>query len=221
VVSRGIFGGGVFSVARGRQVRIVGGVERHISEIGIRPLRGAHRARDGSMQYAMQEPFLPRSLREELHHGGNSACFAVQLAHLMGADPIFLVGFTLQNGGNYFFANTNPVTRRATLYQSERALAWLRWYEKMFPGRVQLDPSFNGPIYDVFKKANFDARQATSGDEPPHDRGHEPVAHREDADRVEGLRPPATVRVDRRDPEPVRPPRPKGRVIGGRPHNAR
>ena len=220
-MNRGIFGGGVFSVARGRQVRIVGGKERRIAEIGIRHLKGAHRAKSGEVQYAIMEPFLPRSLREDLHHGGNSLCFAIQLAHLMGADPIYLVGFTLQNGSNYFFGRTNPVTRKATVYQHERALAWCRWYQSKFPGRVQLDPTFSGPIYDVFPKANFDARQATAGDQPPIDRGNEPVAHREDADRVEGLRSPPPVRVDRRDPQPVRPPRQQGRVIGGRSRNAR
>jgi hypothetical protein len=224
VVNRGIFGGGVFSVARGRQVRIVGGKERRLSEIGIRQLKGAKRnQKSGEVEYAIMEPFLPRSLREDFHHGGNSLCFAIQLAHLMGANPIYLVGFTLQNGIGYFFGRTNPVTRRTTIYQHERALAWCRWYAKMHPGRVLLDPSFSGPIYDVFPKANFDARQATAGDQPPLDRRDEPVAHRQDADQV-ASRPEARRELDvarRPEPQPKRPQRPQGRVIGGRPRNAR
>lgn len=220
-MSRGIFGGGAFSVARGMQMRMIGGQPRTVSEVSIARLTGAHRTKDGKMSYALMPPFLPRSLREELHHGGNSLCFAIQIAHLMGADPIYLVGFTLQTGSNYFFANTNPVTRKATIYQHERAMAWCSWYESKFPGRVQLDPSFAGPIYSIFKKANFDAREAIPRNEPPVDRGHEPKPNGQDAGRVEGLRPPAPVRVHRPDPQPVRPQRSKGRVIGGRPRNAR
>jgi hypothetical protein len=216
VVNRGIFGGGVFSVARGRQVRMIGGPQRVVSEIGIKPLKGAHRAKDGTMSYAMQEPFLPRTLREELHHGGNSLCFSIQIAHLMGASRIYAVGFTLQTGSNYFFGRTNPVTRKATVYQHERAMAWCRWFESKFPGRVQLDPTFDGPIYSIFKKANFDAREATTVHEPPLDRGHEPKPDRVDADQV-ASRPVA------KRPEPAVAARPaqRGRVIRGRPRNAR
>lgn len=217
VANRGIFGGGVFSVARGRQVRIVGKSERIIAEIGVRSLKGAYRdKKSGQIRYAIMEPFIPHTLREDFHHGGNSACFAIQLAHLMGCDPIYMIGFTLQNGSNYFFGRTNPVTRKPTIYQHERALHWLSWYERMHPGRVRLDPSFNGPIYDVFQKANFDARQATAEHKPPDDRGQQPDAHSQDAGVIERLRPVAPVRVRLRDPEPVRPVRPKGRVIRGR-----
>lgn len=195
---------------------MIGGPKRVVSEIGIRPLRGAHRAKDGTMSYAMMDPFLPRSLREDLHHGGNSLCFAIQIAHLMGANPIYLVGFTLQSGSNYFFANTNPVTRKATKYQHERAIAWCKWYEKQFPGRVLLDPTFQGPIYDVFKKADFDARQATTGHQPPVDRGHEPDQNRRDATEVQRLQPARQAKPVRRDVvKPVRRPKPKGRMIGG------
>jgi hypothetical protein len=215
-VSRGIFGGGAFSVARGMQVRMVGGEQRTLSEIGISRLTGAHRAKNGTMSYALMPPFIPTTLRQDLHHGGTSLCFAIQIAHLMGADPIYAVGFTLQNGSNYFFSRTNPVTRKPTVYQHERALAWLAWYQSKFPGRVLLDPSFNGPVYDVFKKANFDARETTTGNEPPVDRGHEPKPDRVHADQV-ASRPVA------KRPEPTVPARPaqRGRVIGGRPHNRR
>jgi hypothetical protein len=198
------------------QVRMVGGEQRTLSEIGISRLTGAHRAKNGTMSYALMPPFIPTTLRQDLHHGGNSLCFAIQIAHLMGADPIYAVGFTLQNGSNYFFSRTNPVTRKPTVYQHERALAWLAWYQSKFPGRVLLDPSFNGPVYDVFKKANFDARETTTGNEPPVDRGHEPKPDRVHADQV-ASRPVA------KRPEPTVPARPaqRGRVIGGRPHNRR
>jgi hypothetical protein len=78
----------------------------------------------------------------------------------MGCDPIYAVGFTLQNGVGYHFGHTNPVTKRTTFYEQKRALAWCEWHSKTFPGRVQLDPGFNGPIYDVFPKAVFPVREA-------------------------------------------------------------
>ena len=143
-------------MARGMQVRMVGGEQRTLSEIGISRLTGAHRAKNGTMSYALMPPFIPTTLRQDLHHGGNSLCFAIQIAHLMGADPIIAVGFTLQNGSNYFFANTNPVTRKATFYQHERAIEWCKFYESKFPGRVLLDPTFDGPVYSVFRKATVE-----------------------------------------------------------------
>lgn len=155
LVNRGIFGGGIYSVARKAHYKRVGGPPRTILELGIRPLKGPKRNRKGQIEYAVEPPFIPRSLREDLHPGGNSLCFAIQVAHLMGADPIYAVGFTLQNGSNYFFSRTNPVTKKPTIYQEQRALDWLRYYEKLFPGRVLLDPGFNGPVYEVFKRATF------------------------------------------------------------------
>lgn len=162
-MNRGIFGGGVFSVARSKNVRIVGKGKHSINEIEIQPIRGAKRNKKGEIEYPSVPPFLPRSFREAMHPGGNSVCFAIQAAHLMQCHPIYLVGFTLQRGSNYFFSRTNPVTKKATIYQTERALAFCRWYESKFPGRVLLDPSFDGPIYSVFKKAKFDERQGTTG----------------------------------------------------------
>jgi hypothetical protein len=125
------------------------------------------------MKYDLMPPYLPTTFREDFHHGGNSVCFAIQAAHLMGANPIYLVGFTLQTGLGYFHGRTNPVTRRTTIYQTERALAWLDWYGKKFPGRVLLDPSFDGPIYSVFKKATFNARQTTARNELADSGGHQ------------------------------------------------
>lgn len=200
------------------QMRMVGGAPRTVSEISIARLTGAQRAKDGTMSYALMPPFVPRSLREDLHHGGNSLCFAIQIAHLMGADQIYAVGFTLQSGGGYFFSRTNPVTRKATVYQHERALAWCRWFESKFPGRVQVDPTFDGPITGVFKKANFDAREAIPRNEPPDDRGHEPIANRVHADQVADGSAGGKPAVVARRPEPVQAKRPalRGRVIGGK-----
>lgn len=140
----------MFSVARGKHLRRVGDGKRVLTEIGIKQLKGAVRTRSGKISYAIEPPYLPTSLRQDLHPGGNSLCFAIQIAALMGASPIYAVGFTLQNGLGYFHGRTNPVTKRTTVYESERALAWCRWFSKEFPGRVLLDPSFSGPIYDVF-----------------------------------------------------------------------
>jgi hypothetical protein len=101
----------------------------------------------------------------------------------MGCNPIYAVGFTLKTGSSYFYGSTNPVTRRSTIYQADRAIEWCLWYQRQFPGRVLLDPSFDGPIYSVFKKTDFNERQASSGQSVADDRGHQPDAHRLDANQ--------------------------------------
>lgn len=95
-------------------------------------------------------PFLPASLREDLYPGGNSLCYAVQLAHLMGAGRIVAVGFTMQSGSRYQHEGGNPVHRtELTRYGDiSRPLAWLEWYCRENPNKLHLDSSFEGPLYE-------------------------------------------------------------------------
>jgi hypothetical protein len=141
------------------QLRRVGDGKRVLTEISIAPMKGARRQKSGLVEYQPVAPYIPTSMKMAFHPGGNSLCFAIQLAHLMGADPIHLVGFTLQSGSRYFFGSMNPIVKhgrpRMTLYQEERPLAWCAYYEKLFPERCLLDPSFDGPIYKIFKQATF------------------------------------------------------------------
>lgn len=104
------------------------------------------------------DPYLPEKAAAEWSNGGNSLTYAIQLAHLMGCGQMFAIGFTLASGSPYFFARQNPATRKPSRYQEEIPLAWCRWFEKRFPGRVLLDPTFDGPVYSVFRKATSDAR---------------------------------------------------------------
>lgn len=132
------------------QVRHIGGPPRAFSEIRIQASKRARRSREGKIVFEHTPPFLPKALTEEFHPSANSLCFGIQLAHLMGARQIHAIGFTLQSGLGYHFGRTNPVTRRTTFYEKDRALAFCRWFEQRFPGRVLLDPSFDGPIYECF-----------------------------------------------------------------------
>jgi hypothetical protein len=188
VAGSNIFGGGVFSTAHARRMKMVGQGQRAITEIKIKPIGGAKRTKTGAIEFATHPPYLPNSAAEPLHPGANSLCFAIQLAHLMGCSPIYAVGFTLQNGVGYHFGHTNPVTRKSTFYEQKRALAWCAWYEAQHPGRVLLDPGFSGPIYDIFQKANFDANQERAGSHAADDGGHEPESGNEHAAEEEPVR---------------------------------
>jgi hypothetical protein len=188
VVGSNIFGGGVFSTAHARRLKMVGRGERRIAEIRIQPAHGAKRDQKGQIRFNVVPPFAPRSARDVFHPSANSLCYAIQLACVMGCSPIYAVGFTLQNGLGYFFGRSNPVTKRTTVYEQERALEWCRWHARQFPARVQLDPSFQGPVYDIFPKANFDEVQAPSGSRPPDDRGQQPESPHADATQVEPVR---------------------------------
>jgi hypothetical protein len=188
VAGANIFGGGVFSTAHARRMKMVGQGQRAITEIRIKSLGGAKRTKTGHIEFATVPPFMPTSASEPFHPGANSLCFAIQLAHLMGCDPIYAVGFTLQNGVGYHFGHTNPVTKRTTFYEQKRALAWCEWHSKTFPGRVRLDPGFSGPIYDIFPKANFDAIQEPARSHAPDDGRREPESRDQHAAAEEPVR---------------------------------
>lgn len=93
------------------------------------------------------EPFTPASMGASFCCAGNSLCFGIMVAHAMGAMPIICSGFTLQGNTGYFFHGKNPVTKQKGHWPSETPLDWLRWYAQTYPGRVLLDPNFDGPIY--------------------------------------------------------------------------
>ena len=112
---------------------------------------------DGVRRNGISSPFMPESLSAEYHPGGNSVCYTIQTAHLMGAEEIYLLGFTLKGGSPYFFGtNQNPVTKRTSIYDTHRALAWLSWYESRWPGRARVIEGWAGPIYDVLQKVSYD-----------------------------------------------------------------
>ena len=111
---------------------------------------------DGVRRNGISPPFMPESLAAEYHPGGNSVCYTIQTAHLMGAGEIFLLGFTLKSGSHYEFGDKNPVTKRGSIYDTHRALAWLSWYESKWPGRARVTEGWGGPIYDVLQKVSYD-----------------------------------------------------------------
>lgn len=122
-----------------------------ISEIAIGKVGGGQRDKDGQWRPTWVDPYLPKRITADYHPGGNSLCYMLQTAILMGCDPIYLLGFTLQSGAGYFFGRSNPVTKRTTIYDSDRALQWLRWLQERMPGRVFCDPDWAGsPVSEVF-----------------------------------------------------------------------
>lgn len=156
----GIWDGGPYSKKSAhRGIKLVGrNYKFSMAMWRVKPSRGG--ARQGrNFVRPMQAPFLPVNTLDPFHFGGNSVCYAIQWAHLMGADPIYLLGFTLQAGSPYEWGSKNPITKVPSCYETDRALMWLRWYESRYPGRVRVFPGWEGPIYDVFQEVAPDRSQ--------------------------------------------------------------
>lgn len=117
----------------------------------------------------MHEGFVPTSFDEPFHPSGNSLCYMTQVAHILGAERIYALGFTLQNGSPYFCGREHPLRGGPSIYDTDRALHWLSWYESQHPGRLKLLPGFSGPVYDVLQTEDLDgyrARVVGEGSEP-------------------------------------------------------
>lgn len=222
-----MFGGGPYSVAGSSSLRTIGKKKWPITEISIDPPRAIHRAKSGLIQRQHVPPFMPTTFRDSYHPGGNSLCYMIQTAHLMGCDPIYCLGFTLSTGTGYFFGRENPVNGRMGFYPDpDRAVAWLRWYESRWPGRARLWPGWSGPVYEALEVVSDDeveqlvrGRSELQRAEPVAELPRQPVVPARRSDHrsrsaAERQQPPAP-KQPRRDPP--RRPAPKGRVIGGRP----
>jgi len=158
-VNRGIFGGGIYSTRAARFLKELGRSSRTMVEFGIAPRHGGDSVLVGGrleFRPSTPDPFLPTSFAEAFHPTGNSLGYMVQVAHLLGADPIYVLGFTLQPRGAYFFGREHPFGDRPPNYV-EPTLAFLRWYDSQHPGRVRLLPGFAGPVYDVLRTEDHDA----------------------------------------------------------------
>lgn len=118
--------------------------------------KGTELCSDGVRRNGVSKPYMPKSLADEYHPGGNSLCYTIQTAHLMGSQEIYGLGFTLKTGSRYFFGDKNPVTKRHSIYDERRALDWLAWYEAQWPGRARLMEGWDGPAYDVLQTVTCD-----------------------------------------------------------------
>jgi hypothetical protein len=152
LMSQGMLGAGAFGkTPLSLQIRTIGGDNLKVVKFPIQNARRAPgRTINGKYHPNAAPPYFVDQADKPFHYGANSICYALQWGLLMGADPIYLMGFTLQSGTAYEFGSTNPATKRASTYNIWRAIEWCGELEKRWPGRVRLLPGWKGPIYDVF-----------------------------------------------------------------------
>ena len=157
LVNRQIFGGGAYSTTHSRILKMVGHGERKMTEVQVAQPKGKIRLPNGLIRNCAPEPYMPKKLTDLLHPSGNSVCYQLQIATLMGYDPIYLMGFTLKKGTPYFFGRDHPVYagRVGGFYDEEVPMAFLRWYQKNFPNRARLLPGWDGPIYSALPMEDF------------------------------------------------------------------
>lgn len=142
-------------------LRLIGQRAWPVLMIQIRSLKGVPGQRVekkgvGVWHRNIHPPYLPDKITDSYHPSGNSLCYAIQTAHLMGCNPIYALAFTLKSGSGYFHGLSNPVTRTRSVYDEDRALSWLRWYSAQHPNRVRLLPGWDGPIYSVLPTEKLD-----------------------------------------------------------------
>lgn len=132
--------------------RMIGSKRIDPAKIRIAAPKGTILDDDGVRRNGRTPPFMPNSINDEYHPGGNSLCYTIQTAHLMGSTEIYCLGFTLKSGSRYFFGTEkNPVTKRSSIYDTHRALDWLLWYESNWPGQARAIEGWDGPVYDILK----------------------------------------------------------------------
>lgn len=204
VASKHIFGGGPYSIVGSHQLKTIGQKKWPVAEITIGAAGAALRRPNGQIVRPTPKPFMPETIRHPYHPGGNSVCFMVQTAHLMGCNPIYLLGFTMMSGTGYFFSLENPATKKRSFYSDpDRALSWLSWYQKQFPGRLKLWPGWSGPIYNAVEVLDEQEAQELS-ERKPQPR-YEREAHREHGEEVQRLRPERSDQSVHRDGVQSRP----------------
>jgi hypothetical protein len=156
VANKGVFGDGVFSMRGGAVSRMVGTKKIDPVLIQVAKPAGTVEYPDKVRRFGISPPFMPKSITEPYHPSGNSLCYGIQTAHLMGAETIYALGFTLQSGSAYFWGDRrNPITKKGSTYDVARALHWLKWYDSQWPGRCQLVEGWSGPVDDVLPKVSL------------------------------------------------------------------
>jgi hypothetical protein len=148
--------------------RMIGSKKINPYQITIAKAKGTVLCPDGVRRNGITDPYMPEDLEAEFHPGGNSLCYTIQTAHLMGSKDILCMGFTLKSGGRYFFGTEkNPITKRASIYDTHRALGWLSWYESQWPGRARLMEGWGGPVYDVLQQVTHEELREQFGGPKP------------------------------------------------------
>lgn len=149
MANQGCFGKGSYYSNKSPNVaRVLG---RHLAPrtvmFQIQSSRNGRRRADGVYERVAGVPFLRDDIGP-FYFAGNSAGYALQWAHLMGASEVLLMGFTMRDNSGYFFTHSQRPTRLSGVY-NPRVLDFLRFVNREKPGFVKLVRGWEGPIYDL------------------------------------------------------------------------
>ena len=158
LATQGIFGGGSYYSAKSPNVaRFVGGEVPLKVFFKIKMSQGGYRdPNTGFFHRPMAEPYLCSDPTQPFYFGGNSLCYALQWAHIMGASMALLMGFTLKSGSGYFFLpNGQKPTKSSGIYEMDRARGFLSVLEAQKPGWAKVVDGWEGPVYDLLPRTSL------------------------------------------------------------------
>jgi hypothetical protein len=151
LASKGIFGrSGYYSWKSPNIARIVGRPGKpHIEMFNIlAPQRGRTDPKTRIYHPTLPAPYLATAPDHPFFLGGNSACYAINWAHLMGAKDCVLYGFTMKSNGGYFFGNGEKPTPQSGIYDTRYLKPFMEFVAQHEPGFVKLAKGWEGPLYD-------------------------------------------------------------------------
>jgi len=167
ICTTSIFGrGSIYSAKSPNIARELGKNSKpHQCHFRINMSQGGYRdPKTGFFHRPMSEPFFIMDPTQPFYFGGNSLCYALQWAEIMGASSAALMGFTLKSGSGYFFLpDGQKPTRHSGIYELDRASAFLRALEARKPGWAKAVDGWDGPIYDLLQRTSLaDALQGVA-----------------------------------------------------------
>jgi hypothetical protein len=169
ICTTSIFGKGSIYSAKSPQVaRELGKQKPHQCYFRIKMQEGGYRdPKTGFFHRPMSEPFFVSDPTQPFYFGGNSVCYALQWAEIMGASSAILMGFTLRSGSGYFFMpEGQKPTRHSGIYEVDRALGFVRALEARKPGWAKVVDGWDGPLYDLLPRTSLAAAFSQLGASP-------------------------------------------------------
>jgi hypothetical protein len=172
ICTTAIFGkGSVYSAKSpnvARQLGINQGPHRCHFRIHMPDKGGWRDPQTGIFHRPMSEPFSVSDPNQPFHYGGNSLCYALQWAEIMGASSAILMGFTLNSGSGYFFLpeGQRPTRNSGIDYEPNRVMMSLRALEARKPGWAKVVDGWDGPLYDLLPRTSLAAAFSQLGASP-------------------------------------------------------